>query len=86
MDTRVAESILQLSAASGRGHDPTHTHTFGNGTDVLVEARDESDMTRAGFCGNACVRHTPGTPLFYHTPGKHIEEHNLLKKKILLKS
>lgn len=52
------------------------TPTLSNGTDVLVEASDERDMARAGFRGDASVRHTPGTPLFYHTPGKHTGKHN----------
>lgn len=53
------------------------TPTLSNGTDVLVEASDERDMARAGFRGDASVRHTPGTPLFYHIPGKHAGKHNL---------
>lgn len=51
--------------------------TLRNGTDVLVEASDESDMARAGLRGDASVRHAPGTSLFYHPPKQHTGKHNL---------
>lgn len=49
------------------------TPTFSNSTDIFIEASDESNMTWTGFCGDACVRHPPGTLLFDHTPGKHTQ-------------
>lgn len=49
------------------------TPTFSNSADILVEASDESNMTRTGFCGDACVGHPPGTLLFDHTPAKHTQ-------------
>lgn len=41
--------------------------TFSNSTNILIEASDESNMTRTGFSGHACVGYTPGTCLLYHT-------------------
>lgn len=41
--------------------------TFSNSTNILIEASNESNMTRTGFSGHARVGYTPGTPLLYHT-------------------
>lgn len=72
MDTQIApNSLINFAAINSQcERSRSCTPTLSNGTDVLIEASDESDMARAGFRGDTSVRHTPGTPLFHHTPGE----------------
>lgn len=44
------------------------TPTFSDSTNILIEASDESNVTRAGLSGDTRVWHTPGTSLLYDRP------------------